>query len=150
MSAIDNRGTRGKWAEGEITKAFKKYAEYPDFAFHRFPDARAGNFQPAPCDFMYMSKGQFNVLEVKEVKHAYLLPKTNFPGDQRARMRLWKLAGAQTKIAIFFKPTNHWRVHPLEFFECNGAEIGVAKSWSFIDEPLLTFEQALAKLVVVT
>lgn len=64
-----------------------------DFAFHRFPDARAGSKKEAPADFQTMFAGVFRLIECKECKFDNRLPYANFDKAQVARMRLWSLAG---------------------------------------------------------
>lgn len=112
MATIANRG---KWAEGRLKSYFKKL-ESVSFTHYRFPDARAGSFVVAPCDFMFMRSGHMTMVEVKEVNHAFRLPHKNFSPDQVARMRNWASAGAGAFVLIYFEPIKAWRVIPVDTF----------------------------------
>lgn len=143
-------GNRGKWAEGK----FHDYAEMRSsmeekFSVHRFPDARAGSFQPAPADFMCMLNGVFHLVEVKEVNHERLLPHKNFSPDKIARCRKWLWAGAHVVVLVNFEPLGPrgrgwqeavaWRVAPLMDF----LPPWKGGSWDMSGTPLMTFGQAM-------
>lgn len=114
-------GQRGKWAEGHFRVFLKDQQDAGNVAFHRFPDARAGSFQVAPADFMFVREGIAYFIEVKEVDHVFRLPHKNFSEDQVARMRIWQLAKARTRVLVYNAPIGHWRVVPLqEFFVRTG------------------------------
>jgi len=107
---------RGKQAEKEVKKVLTKLSLRSDTAFIRLPDARAGSFQTALCDYQLMHKGTLYLLEVKETKHNYRLPHGNYSTDQVARMRRWQLAGAEAHVLILHKELNKWRTAPVDYF----------------------------------
>ena len=153
MSSAD----RGKWAEEKFTKACKELDEGSRATYYRFPDARAGFRQPAPCDYMLMLAGVMVVVEVKEVEHAYNLPYGNYAADQHARIMKWVWAGAQGHVLIAFKEAVEkytvkdariWRLVPVESLADRPTEprpgtkrrIG---SWDLRSYPLLTLKEAV-------
>jgi penicillin-binding protein-related factor A (putative recombinase) len=107
---------RGKTAEKEVKKVLTKLSLRSDTAFERLPDARAGSFQTAMCDFIMTHKGTMFLLEVKEVAHDYRLPHGNYSKDQVARMRRWQLAGAKAFVLIYHTKLSKWRVAPVDYF----------------------------------
>lgn len=125
---MSTAANRGKWAEGEVKKLLKKL-EMANCASHRFPDAHAGSLATTPSDFLVCRAGKLTLLEVKEVQHDYRLPVKNFAPDQRARMRMWKLAGAQALVLVCFQPSRVWRLADIDYFTNEGA------SWDMRDVP---------------
>lgn len=119
---------RGKFAEGAFRKALENLDRGIDFAFHRFPDAHAGSFTPAPADFMFLDKGKFFVLEVKEVAHDSRLPYNNFKLINYNRMRKWVMAGAEGWIIVYHAKSKLYRVLPLQAFHVRNES---AASWFF-------------------
>ena len=111
MSTAD----RGKYAEGVVKKLLKEM-EANTFVHHRFPDARAGSFVTAPCDFMTLKEGKLTLIEVKAVEHAYRLPFKNMSVDQCARMRSWRAAGADAWVLVYFAPLKLWRAETVDYF----------------------------------
>lgn len=157
---MSEMGTRGKWAEGKVTTVLKGLDERADTTFYRFPDARAGFRQPAPCDYMLMQAGQMMVIEVKEVDGTNLLPYANYAPDQNARIMKWVHAGAIGFTLIAFKKAvpNYklkdakcWRLVPTAALQARPTEprpgtkrrIG---SWDLSSHPLMTLAEATAFL----
>ena len=157
---MSEMGTRGKWAEGKVTAVLKDLDERADTTFYRFPDARAGFRQPAPCDYMLMQAGQMMVIEVKEVDGTNLLPYANYAPDQNARIMKWVHAGAIGFTLIAFKKAvpNYklkdakcWRLVPTAALQARPTEprpgtkrrIG---SWDLSGHPLVTLAEATAFL----
>lgn len=109
-------GNRGKYAEGAVKKYMAGITDTL-FTYHRFPDAHAGSMVSAPADFMFLYKGKLTLLEVKEVDTENRLPYGNFDTAQVARMKLWRLAGADTWVLVYFKEIKRWRMAGAEWFE---------------------------------
>lgn len=158
---MSNMGTRGKWAEGKFTAFCKLLDETANATYYRFPDARAGFRQPAPCDYMLMAAGVMTVVEVKEVEHATLLPYANYAADQHGRIMKWLWAGARGFVLIAFKEAveNYkaknarvWRVVPVQDLAERPTEprpgtkrrIG---SWDLTGYPLLTLDEACSYIL---
>ncbi len=106
---------RGKVAETLVKKHLAAITRQ-DFAWNRLPDAHAGSRQPTLADFLLINKGQPILLEVKEVAHDYRLPVGNFKLENRARMRIFQLAGAKCVVLIYHSTTKVWRCLPLDYF----------------------------------
>lgn len=106
---------RGKAAEAAVKKVLKSM-ESAGCVHHRFPDLRGGSMVTAPCDFMVLKNGKLTLLEVKSVGHLHRLPHKNFSPDQRARMRMWGMAGANAYVLVHFAPTKLWRYESAEWF----------------------------------
>ena len=157
---MSEMGTRGKWAEGKDTAVLKDLDERADTTFYRFPDARAGFRQPAPCDYMLMQAGIMTVIEVKEVDHSHNLPYGNYAADQNGRVMKWVHAGAIGFLLIAFKDAvpNYrlkdakcWRLVPTAALQARPTEprpgtkrrIG---SWDLSNHPLVSLAEALAYL----
>ena len=107
---------RGKLAEGKAKAFLQTMSEQTSLVYHRLPDAHAGSMVSTLCDFIVHYAG-LTLLEVKEVNHEYRLPYGNFKQENASRMRLWEYSGAETLIAIYFKPLKKWRMTKLERFE---------------------------------
>jgi penicillin-binding protein-related factor A (putative recombinase) len=129
---------RGKQAEKEVKKILTKLSLRSDTAFIRLPDARAGSYQTALCDFQLLYQGTLYLLEVKETKHNYRLPHGNYSHDQVARMRRWQLAGAEAHVLIYHTELNKWRTAPVDYFlDRTGG------SWDLRDLDLMELDQIL-------
>jgi penicillin-binding protein-related factor A (putative recombinase) len=107
---------RGKVAERLVKTYLKGREESSKLAYHKFADAYSGFKSPAPCDFMVMSNGKMFVIEVKETKHDFRLPKANLKPEQIARMRLWEKAGARAYVLVYHSQTKLWRLADVEWF----------------------------------
>jgi hypothetical protein len=128
---------RGKVAEGQVKKYLAAITRQ-DFAWNRLPDAHAGSRQPTLADFLLINKGQPILLEVKEVAHDYRLPVGNFKLENRARMRIFQLAGAKCVVLIHHSTTKVWRCLPLDYF---GAQD--TGSWDLRLTPELKLNEAM-------
>ena len=111
-----SKADRGKGAEDAVKASLAKLSEQGHTVFLRLPDARAGSFQKALCDFVLLHKGVLHLLEVKEVAHDYRLPHGNFDAGQVAKMRRWKLAGAEAFVLVHHSTTQRWRFADVDFF----------------------------------
>lgn len=111
MATVANRG---KEAEKIFREALDRLnLKHHDFDFERLDDARSSsgkNSKPRTGDFIVYHAGRSWTIEVKQVNHAFRLPKTNFPLDQRARLRKRSLAGSLPVLFIYFTPVEKWRV----------------------------------------
>lgn len=128
---------RGKVAEGQVKKALAAITRQ-DFAWNRLPDAHAGSRQPTLADFLLINKGQPILLEVKEVAHDYRLPVHNFKLENRARMRMFQLAGAKCVVLIYHSTTKVWRYLTLDYFGTQDTG-----SWDLREIPELKLNGAL-------
>jgi penicillin-binding protein-related factor A (putative recombinase) len=137
-------GTRGKFAEGAVAKWLKKFETAASVATYRPPDRRAGSFAVAPCDRFILIGGKLVALEVKEVDHDFRLPTKNFGLDQRGRMRVWQLAGAQAWVLIHFTPIKQWRLVYLDYFGTQDTG-----SWDLSHFNLLTLDDAMKTITQV-
>ena len=111
-----SKANRGKGAEDAVKASLAKLSEQGHTTFLRLPDARAGSFQKALCDFVLLHKGLLHLLEVKEVAHDCRLPHGNFDSGQVAKMRRWKLAGAEAFVLVYHSTTQRWRFADVDFF----------------------------------
>lgn len=136
-----NIASRGKWAESEFKKwADKKSSACKDFAWLRYPDARAGSKVAAPSDFGAVYRGKPYVIEIKEVEHTHLLPKKNFAIEKINRMRKWMWAGSSALVIVYFKDAAVWRTAPLDWFFEHYKEKG---AWDMREFPARTLIQIL-------
>lgn len=148
-----SQGTRGKFAEGKVRDHLKSLCALQGFNFMRLPDARSGSFTPTTADFLVGNRGPYGstawTLEVKEVEHAFRLPRKNYPQDQRSRVRAWELAGFHSLVVVAFLPlkgkayrvdTPMWRAASLSYFTGDDTS-----SWDMQDLPLVTLKTALSK-----
>jgi hypothetical protein len=132
-------GTRGKWAEKQVRDWMARRSEADaNFAFLRYPDARAGSAQPAPSDFEAMHDTCNFKIEVKEVKittaTSRRLPAANYAADKVARMRKWQLAGAACWVVVCHLVegrggVKEWRLVPVSHFYDR------APSWDLLGYP---------------
>ncbi len=144
-------GDRGKWSEGKVRDHLKLLSSRQGFNFMRLPDARAGSFTPVTADFLVGLKTPYRreawMLEVKEVNHVFRLPRSNYPVEQRARVRAWELAGFQSHVVVAFSPLKSatyratdrmWRCASVGYFDGDDTA-----SWDMRYLNLLTLEEAL-------
>lgn len=115
-----SQANRGKTAESLVQRFLKDLSSKAHCSSFRLPDARAGSLVTAPADFLICRNGKLTLLEVKEVAHEYRLPQKNFALDQRARMKMWKLAGAQAFVLVCFQPSRLWRLADIDYFTDKG------------------------------
>jgi penicillin-binding protein-related factor A (putative recombinase) len=94
--------------------------------------------QPTLADFLLVSRGKVTLLEVKEVAHDFRLPVGNFKPENRARMRLFQLAGADCQVLIYHSTTKQWRSLPLDYFGTQSTG-----SWDLREVPLTTLKETL-------
>ena len=128
---------RGKVAEGLFQKELvKKEAAVAGFTFERIYDAhsaRGAMANPRSGDFCLYFKGMNILVEIKEVAHAFRLPRQNFERGQRARMKKRELAGSKCFVVIYHSTTETWRLLPLSFFGFEDTG-----SWDVQDVPFQT------------
>ena len=131
------RGSRGKYAEKEVVKVFKKWNASAAFAWHRLPDARSarGALAAQPADFI-VSSGDTVFLEVKETEHKFRLAKDKVA--QLPTLHKFKLAGTDFCVLIYHTASEVWRVVPSDAFSES------APSWDLSGYP--TFANAEAAL----
>lgn len=143
MSAAD----RGKGLESEFRNECKKYERMSRFAFHRYPDLRAGSRVPAPADFQTCYNGQLRLVELKETLTEGRLPYANFDKDQVARMRLWDMAGGESWVIVLHKKSGLYRALRVDYFRERKEKQG---SWFFEMEseaPLPEHEELTTKSI---
>lgn len=139
MTQSNERATRGKSTEKAVEKVLSAWNEaHSDFAWHRFPDARAamGRLKAQPSDYLYFAGSFGGLLEVKETKHDYRLPRDKI--SQLPVMRKFSMAGATNIVLVHHSTTNLWRIAYLSYFE------GTPPSWDMSDLP--TYASAEAAL----
>lgn len=102
---------RGKFAEKKVKEFLEGMSQkYAGFDYERLPDARAagGRFKSMVGDFAYFSPGLHGVIEVKELKHPYRLPKDKLAQIQRMKVR--ELAGGRCFVVVYHTEEKLWRV----------------------------------------
>lgn len=134
---------RGKVSE-KLVKEYLKKLESIKLTSYRFPDARSGSFQTAPCDFMILKEGKLTLLEVKEVQHKFRLPYGNYSIDQCARMRNFLLAGANACVAIYFAPYKVWRYDCITRFMVREQGCG---SWDLSLMPVMSLDEMMKEIL---
>ncbi len=110
MTTSSDVGQRGKWAEKQVQDWLQaRSLASVDFAFHRFPDARAaqGKLSAQPADYFcsWRGVGAF-MLEVKETKETSRLPKAKI--SQYGKLKLFDLAGVYTRVVVYISALNVW------------------------------------------
>jgi penicillin-binding protein-related factor A (putative recombinase) len=128
---------RGKIAEGAVKKVLSAITRQ-DFAWYRLPDAHAGSRQPTLADFLLVNQGMPILLEVKETAHDFRLPVGNFKLENRARMRIFQLAGVKCSILVYHSGTRVWRCTRLDYFGTQDTG-----SWDLRNTSELTLKEAL-------
>jgi hypothetical protein len=138
---MTTHSNRGRVAEALIRKNLVQLENSADFAQARWPDAHGGSLVTALADFLVMRSGKMTLLEVKEVAHSYRLPYSSFKSSQIAKMRMWKMAGANGHVLIYHSNDKTWRAADVSWFFLNhktlsddGKPIG---SWDMRDVPLI-------------
>lgn len=135
---------RGKVAERLVKQELDKLTVRANFDYERITDAfssRGGATISRPGDFLAFDNGTAVLLEVKEVAHAFRLPKPNFPPDQRARMNKRALAGCMCCVLVYSSVSKLWRYLPLSFFDT-----GTTGSWDLREEPETELRPLFEKL----
>lgn len=134
-----SRGQRGKYAEKEVERLFKKLNdEHLGFAWHRYPDTRSARsfIKAQPCDYL-VSCGTAIHIEVKETEHEFRLPSGRI--SQLPVLKKFALAGIQFFVLVFHSTLKKWRCVPECFFEGD-----TPPSWDLKGLPLhYTAEDAL-------
>lgn len=152
-------GERGKGAEDEVQKYLNSLnSKYANFEFERIYDARSagGKFPARPGDFAFCRRHStqlpnpvvntwHGLIEVKELKHDYRLPKGRL--DSLPKLVKREMAGGVIVVLIKHTEQGVWRCPPFEFFRDNQ---GVA-SWDLrglrvydsLEEALCTSHRAL-------
>lgn len=108
-------GQRGKDAESDIRTFLKKLsAAHAHFDFQREPDARTagGRIGKRTGDFTFYLPGMHGVVEVKELKHEYRLPRDRFikdKNDSLARLHRRRLAGGYIIVLVYHTEIGLWR-----------------------------------------
>ena len=136
---------RGKSAESALSSLLSKLsAKHSDFCIERIADAyssRGALATPRAGDFVVYTKGKNFLIELKEVKHDFRLPKPNFKRDQRARMKVRQLAGSICFVLVHHSTTDTWRDIPLDYFGTE--ETG---SWDLSSFPTINLNDIVEKL----
>lgn len=109
----DPRGDLGKWAEKEVGKWLDARSQaHSDFAFHRYPDARAarGALTSQPADFVIGCRTALGSaaihLEVKETAQERRLPKSKI--SQYGALLKFHWAGFRTLLVVYRSKHNDW------------------------------------------
>ena len=128
----------GKETENLVETLFKVWNERQDFAWHRLPDVKSarGRLAAQPGDFLWRSGLMSGFLEVKALKHPYLLPASRL--TQLPTLKKWTLAGAKDIVLVHHYMQGLWTA-------CFVKELGFGvPSWDLRDFPSFgTAERAL-------
>lgn len=110
---MTNKANMGKWAEKQAALVLEQCSQdSSEFAWHRFPDARAarGLLAAQPADFLVSFMGHYThrtvFLEVKECADLRRLPKAKI-GQWGMLYKFW-LTGAHVLVLVFMSGTNKW------------------------------------------
>ncbi len=117
--ARSERANRGKYAEGKVRESLKVLGlGHKDFDWERKHDARAsrGRIPSQAGDFGYFMPRRHGLIEVKEVKHDFRLPKNNFDPEKWGRLTMREWAGGETLILVYHTTTKLWRAPSFAFF----------------------------------
>lgn len=132
MAKTKDIGQRGKVAEGEVQKYLNALSSrVAAFEFERIYDARSagGKFPKRPGDFAFYRTSVHDgtpkvvvhtlhgLIEVKELEHAYRLPKTRLASLPKLVKR--ELSGGIIVVLIKNPLTGMWRCPPFAFFRNN-------------------------------
>ncbi len=103
-----NRGINTQEVIGGILERIS--SRNADFDYLRLPDARAagGRLSAMPADYEFFAPGVHGLIEVKEVKHDYRVPRKNVP--QFGKMLKRELAGGKCFLVIYHSTINKWRM----------------------------------------
>lgn len=110
---MTTKGDLGKWAEGEVMSWLNERADLQyDFAFHRFPDARAarGALGKQPSDFLVApgwGKQSF-LFEVKETAQKSRLPIKKI--RQYGKMKMFHAAGMGAAVLVYASVHKGWAI----------------------------------------
>jgi len=109
MNNSNPYANKGKKSETNAKKLFEQLLNDKQFVFYRCPDARQcrGRIRKQPGDFFMWYAGRSYIIEVKEVKHDFRLPKkrlTQFP-----KMLRYSMAGVIPVTIVFHTTTMLWR-----------------------------------------
>ncbi len=110
---MTNKANMGKWAEKEAQSHLESCSRQShDFAYHRFPDARAarGALAAQPSDFLvsFASRnGNRTIyLEVKESQNPNRLSKAKI--GQYGMLLKFHLTNAEVLVLVFMSTHNKW------------------------------------------
>lgn len=113
---------RGKDCENAVLKALKEWEARSTGRreFNRLLDTRASQriVKPAPADFDFYGEGKFGLIECKQTKHDYRLPKGNV--SQLPRLLKRHLAGGICGIVVYHSEIKVYRGVPLSFLREEG------------------------------
>lgn len=100
----------GRETEKIVSDLFREQNNRLDFAWHRFPDAKAarGALAAQPADFLVVEGGRTYFVELKALKHPYRLPRDRV--SQLAVLRKFEHAGAVAIILVFHYLEGVWRM----------------------------------------
>ena len=118
--AIGQRGKKSEEAVKDLLDTLQ--GRMPHFCANRQYDAKSagGRFPAQPADFQWFllweGRHSSGLIEVKEVAHAYRLPKKNFNPEEIARMRRRQMAGQRCTVLVNHSNTGKWRSVPLDYF----------------------------------
>lgn len=101
---------KGKWAEDRAVEwLVDQTQEHQDFAYHRFPDARAarGALAPQPADYL-VACGWWRpfFLEVKETAEKNRLPKSKV--SQYGKLLMFWWAGMVPRVLVYRSQYDDW------------------------------------------
>jgi penicillin-binding protein-related factor A (putative recombinase) len=105
---VSKKQSPGDWAEAEVQKWLdKETSRLCNFAYHRYPDARAarGALAAQPADYL-VSNGTICHLEVKETEQINRLPKKKI--RQYGMLLKWKWAGVTPFVVIYRSEAKDW------------------------------------------
>ena len=151
--AAPAQAVQGKYAEGKIRDELRRRGnEDSGFDWERNYDARssmgriprrAGDFtyywqQPLDDRLLLRHRGH-GVIEVKQVKHDFRLPRKNFDPDGWGILVKREMAGGKIVVIVFHSTTKKWRVVPFGWFK----SLRDAKSWDLTTWPMYDKAQAV-------
>ena len=143
---------RGKLAEMLVHKALLwLQRRVPMLVFERILDARSAwrdgdrdpKVPPRRADFeVQCPKGHF-LIEVKETAELFVLPRKNFPLEQRNLLHKWVLAGAKGLVVVRQASAGCWCQLPYEMWSAAPTDTG---SWDLRQLPKYDTIEALLDL----
>lgn len=133
------RATRGKYAEEKVRESLKSLkAEHLDFDFERNYDARSsmGRIPARAGDFTFFGmtstgRSYHGLLEVKQVAHAFRLPRKNFDPKKWPALERRQEAGGVVLVIFYSSSHGMWKAIPLSWF----VKQGVKPSWDTREAP---------------
>ena len=136
---------RGKYAETKFkTLVGRHYGSLANFCFTKLPDTYAGFKSAALADFLVMYAGVASLVEIKEVKHSFRLPKNNFSPDQIARQTMWAAAGANCWVLVYHSEDKLCRAVPITEFSPLPDGVG---SWDLRAYATVDWETAIKTIL---